>query len=50
MLYQQWLMLLTKMTDESFISFEDFYEKAKPKEIDMRPKSEIMEEILREGG
>jgi hypothetical protein len=50
MLYQQWLMLLTKMTDESFVSFEDFYEKAKPKQIDMRPKEEIMNEILRGEG
>ena len=50
MLYQQWLMMLTKMTDESFVSFEDFYEKAKPKQIDMRPKEEIMNEILRGEG
>lgn len=50
MLYQQWLMMLTKMTEENFMSFDEFYEKAKPKQIDMRPKEEIMDEILRGEG
>jgi len=45
-LFQMWLAKFTLMDKESFISFDDFYESAMVPKIDMRPKDEIMRELL----
>lgn len=46
--YQWWLVRLTQYNDETYESFEDFYEKLYPPKIEMdkRSKDEIMNEIL----
>ena len=44
--YQQWLALLPNMTKDTYITFSEFYETTKPKQVDMRPKEEIMRELL----
>lgn len=45
-LFQMWLMRFTLMDKDSYVSFEEFYENARPKDIDKRPKEEIMKELL----
>ena len=42
----QWLSFLPFMTKDNFVPFTEFFENSKPKEIDTRPKEEIMREIL----
>lgn len=43
--YAQWLMHLTKMTKDTFVPFEEYYEETKVK-LDTRSKHEIMQDLL----
>lgn len=46
--YRLWLVRYPLYTEENYETFEEFYEKTVPKKVDydLRPKEEIMNEIL----
>jgi len=45
--FMQWVMYLPYMTKENYVPFEEYYEQTKVPQIDMRPKDEIMRDILK---
>lgn len=43
--YRQWLMLLPHMTEETYVTFDDYYTERQEPQIDLRSKEEIMKDI-----
>jgi len=44
-MWYQWLSVYPHMTQETFVSFGDYLDRLKPKQVETRPTSELVKEL-----